>query len=228
MRNRSENQITLVLIRHGATKANKEHRYLGQTEEELSQEGKKELAEYKNNHKYPLVDFLFTSPMKRCIQTAEILYPHLKPVEIAEWTEMDFGAFEGKNYEDLKDDKDYQAWIDSGGTLPFPGGESREEFILRCEKGFQKLRKELRELKELHTAEELNKVKMHGREEMPGNEEKKRKTVGMVVHGGTIMALLSRYCGGDYFDYQVPNGEGYICAVKEENGTVEFLELTKL
>ena len=85
MRNRSENQITLVLIRHGATKANNEHRYLGKTDEELSKEGETKLLEYKKMCFFPKVDFLFSSPMKRCIQTAEILYPESKLVEIEEW-----------------------------------------------------------------------------------------------------------------------------------------------
>ena len=39
MWNRSENQIEVYLIRHGATNANREHRYLGRTEEPLSEEG---------------------------------------------------------------------------------------------------------------------------------------------------------------------------------------------
>ena len=39
MWNRSENQIKLVMIRHGATPSNKEHRYLGRTDEGLSIEG---------------------------------------------------------------------------------------------------------------------------------------------------------------------------------------------
>ncbi len=49
---------------------------------------------------------------------------------------MDFGQFEGKNYEELKDNPDYQKWIDSNGTLPFPGGEPREQFIRRSMEGF--------------------------------------------------------------------------------------------
>ena len=97
MWDRSENQITLVLIRHGATKSNIEHRYLGKTDELLSKEGERQLVEYKKLHLYPNIDFLFTSPMKRCIQTANILYPELQPVQMKEWEEMDFGAFEGKN-----------------------------------------------------------------------------------------------------------------------------------
>ena len=52
---------------------------------------------------------------------------------------MDFGEFEGKNYIELQKDPNYQAWIDSNGTLPFPGGESREAFIKRCEQGFYRM-----------------------------------------------------------------------------------------
>ena len=206
MRNWSENQVILVLIRHGATRANQEHRYLGRVDEALSEEGKKELVEYKTKQEYPLVDCLYTSSMKRCVQTAEILYSDLKPMEIEEWGEMDFGAFEGKNYIELKDDERYQAWIDSNGTLPFPEGESREEFILRCEKGFQRVLKELAHEK----------------------DRKQPKTIGMIVHGGTIMALLSRYCGGDYFDYQVKNGKGYICTINIWTDKTEITELRKI
>ncbi|MGN0349314.1 MAG: histidine phosphatase family protein [Roseburia sp.] len=206
MRNRSENQITLVLIRHGATAANKEHRYLGKTDEPLSKEGEKELAEYKKLQCYPDVDLLFTSPMKRCVQTAGILYPRLKPVPIAEWREMDFGVFEGRNYLELEGDKRYQAWVDSNGTLPFPEGESREEFITRCEKGFWRMRREAGQI----------------------DPKQEFKAIGMIVHGGTIMALLSRYGGGDYFDYQAANGRGYVCTVKGLGGKPKITERKKI
>ncbi|MBQ2801352.1 MAG: histidine phosphatase family protein [Lachnospiraceae bacterium] len=206
MRNRSENQMILVLIRHGATKSNREHRYLGKTDEMLSAEGEKELMEYRKTQCYPKVDYLFTSPMKRCIQTAEILYPGLNPCKIVEWEEMDFGAFEGKNYMELKGDDRYQEWIDSNGTLPFPEGECREDFCLRCDKGFQRMKKEIEQI----------------------GDTKGTKSVGAIVHGGTIMALLSRYCDGDYFDYQVENGKGYVCVVGNKNDQLEITELRKI
>ena len=205
MRNRSENQITLVLIRHGATKANNEHRYLGKTDEELSKEGETKLLEYKKMCFFPKVDFLFSSPMKRCIQTAEILYPESKLVEIEEWKEIDFGIFEGKNYLELQRDKRYQEWIDSNGTLPFSEGESREVFIARCDRGFQKM------------IEKLKPIKKEG-----------HKTVGIIVHGGIIMALLSKYCEGEYFDYQVPNGKGFICTMNHFDAEPEIMELKKI
>lgn len=205
MWDRSENQIMFVLIRHGATKANIEHRYLGKTDELLSKEGEMQLVEYKKMQLYPNIDFLFTSPMKRCIQTAEILYPELQPVQIKEWEEMDFGAFEGKNYAELQKDKRYQAWIDSNGTLPFPEGESREEFITRCDKGFQEMREKVEQIK-----------------------EEGLKTIGMIVHGGTIMALLSSYGKGNYFDYQAENGRGYVCTVKDFDKIPEIIKLEKI
>lgn len=205
MWDRSENKITLVLIRHGATKANMEHRYLGKTDELLSKEGEMQLEEYMKLYLYPNIDFLFTSPMKRCIQTAEILYPQLQPVQMREWEEMDFGAFEGKNYMELQDDKRYQAWIDSNGTLPFPEGESREEFMMRCDKGFQKMIEKVKQIK-----------------------EEGHKTIGMIVHGGTIMALLSKYGKGDYFDYQVANGRGFVCTVEDTDTKPEINELKKI
>lgn len=193
MRNRSENKITIVMIRHGAAKSNLEHRYLGKTDEGLCEKGREELLQYQREQYYPPVDHLFVSPMKRCIQTAEILYPNRQPVLVEEWTEMDFGAFEGKNYRELSGDTRYQAWIDCGGTCPFPEGESREAFILRCEKGFQRMLDCIRETERRQKGDKL------------------QETLGMIVHGGTIMALLSRYGGGDYFDYQAANARGYLC-----------------
>lgn len=206
MWNRSENQITLVLLRHGETKANKEHRYLGKTDEALSEKGKMQLANDYKSHLFPHIDFLYASPMKRCIQTAEILYPELQPVLIKEWEEIDFGAFEGKNYMELREDERYQKWLDSNGTLSFPEGESREEFILRCDKGFRSMLEEVRQTK----------------------ESGEHQTIGMIVHGGTIMALLSQYGGGDYFGYQAENGRGYVCTVIKTDERPEITELKKI
>lgn len=187
MRNRTENQITLIFIRHGETAANKEQRYLGRTEEALSLEGREKLLQaYRQSH-YPEAEMVFISPMRRCRETARLLYPLVPKKEIPEWVEMDFGDFEGKNYEELKDDERYQAWIDSNGTLPFPNGESREAFMKRCMQGMDRMMQLLQE----------------------------ERTVAVIVHGGTIMALLSSLCGGDYFDYQVRNGEGFVCSLNK-------------
>ena len=223
MWNWSENQIEIVLIRHGATKANKEHRYLGKTDEALSVEGIKALQKEKNKGSYPQIDYLFSSPMKRCLKTAEILYPEKKPIVIPDWEEMDFGAFEGKNYLELQSDETYQAWIDSNGTLPFPEGESREAFIKRCEQGFYKLLAKLTE-KESPSGEPV----LRSENKSAYQQDLGAARLGLIIHGGTIMALLSSFYGGDYFDYQIANGKGYICKLKCNDKQIRFEALEKI
>lgn len=203
MRNRTEIKVTLSLLRHGATPANREHRYLGKTDEALSEEGWAELLLKK---KEIPAELLLVSPMLRCRQTAEILFRGRAQVQIPEWTEMDFGRFEGKNYRELNGDPDYQAWIDSGGTLPFPGGESREAFLRRTSLGFARALSYLRAENTMESAMELR--------------------AAAVVHGGTIMALCSSFSEGAYFDFQVKNGEGYVCLFHlpaEQGDDLEFL-----
>ncbi|MCM1122486.1 MAG: histidine phosphatase family protein [Eubacterium sp.] len=218
MRNRTDDQVMLAFIRHGATKANEERRYLGKTDEGLSKQGIKELMAQKRRGIYPQIENLFTSPMKRCLQTAQILYPNLQPMVIPEWSETDFGRFEYRNYEDLKDDSEYQTWIDSGGRLPFPEGEGREKFLARCKKGFARMCGELRmgeaAVTELSMVARIfvteNRTTRAKREVM----EERHALAGIIVHGGTIMALLGEYCGNGYYDYQVQNGEGFLCSMK--------------
>ena len=210
MWNRTENQVKLVLIRHGETQANGERRYLGKTDESLSEDGIVALLSYKERKRYPDVEYLFTSPMKRCMETAEILYPDICPVIIPEWEEIDFGRFEYKNYNDLKDDVQYQAWIDSGGRLDFPGGESKKDFILRCESGFIRM---------------CNELKFSQAAKLKSNCY---ITVGIIVHGGTIMALLSSYGGKNYFDYQVSNGGGCVCRMTGFGSSVQLRDVIKI
>lgn len=209
MRNRAENQITLVMIRHGATKSNLEHRYLGRTNEPLMEEGIQKLLHDKKQGRYPKVQYVFTSPMKRCLETAELLYPGNQVIKIPEWVEMDFGAFEGKNYIDLKEDERYQTWIDSNGTLPFPEGESREQFISRSGAGFFKMCEQLLQIDDNQKTQEAY-------------------TVGIIVHGGTIMSILSSFYGGEYFDYQVSNGGGYVCTLSVSSHGLKIADIMKI
>ena len=184
-------KVKITWIRHGMTRANEEHRYLGKTDEPLSEKGIRFLQEKKKKSFFNAPEFLYASPMKRCVQTAEILFRR-KPVLIPEWKEMDFGQFEGKNYEELKDNPDYQKWIDSNGTLPFPNGESQESFRKRSTTGFKRCIEQC-------LKEEINEV-------------------AFVVHGGTIMSVLSSLATKekDYFCWQVKNAEGFLVEVTKE------------
>lgn len=201
MWNQPEIKINLTLIRHGKTPSNREHRYLGVTEEALSGEGRKQLEILAGKDILKKTWLLFISPMLRCQESAGILFPGREAYPIEEWREMNFGAYEGKNYEDLKNDSYYQKWIDSNGTLPFPEGESQQEYIKRCHRGLLTATKIIEE----KIAREVAENQM---------TESQPRNITAVVHGGTIMALLHILAGGNYFDYQVKNGGGYCCKLR--------------
>ena len=117
--------------------------------------------------------------------------------------------FEYKNYEELKENPAYQAWIDSNGTLPFPEGESRAEFIDRVCAGMENAADYLRNYAQSNMCRDC------------GSD--REVTVAAVVHGGTIMALLSHYGGGDYYDYQVENAGGFTCRILIAGEQIRFV-----
>ena len=193
--------MKIVFIRHGMTEGNKEKRYIGRTDEELCAEGIKNLIDNINSNKnfYPKADIIFSSPMKRCMQTSEIIYPDKRCVIVNEFKEIDFGDFEGKNYRELNGNIEYQKWIDSGGRITFPNGESRRNFSLRCRKGF---------IKSLSICEECIQ------KQSDGFVKREADFIAVfVVHGGTIMSIMECFEKErlDYYSYQCDNGHGFIC-----------------
>ena len=100
--------MKIILIRHGMTEGNLKRRYIGTTDEDL-------INTDCLKGDYPKCERVVASPLKRCIQTAEYIYPNVD-IEICDkLKECDFGDFENKSYEDLKDNSDYQKWLDSNG-----------------------------------------------------------------------------------------------------------------
>lgn len=203
----------LYLIRHGKTYGNTLGRYIGTTDEELCEEGREALKRLKAGRDFAAArpDVVYASPLKRCVQTAEILFPEIPVKLVPDLRECDFGAFENKNYKELSGNAAYQAWIDSGGTLPFPGGESREAFQERCRKGFTEVLEDIR-----------------GR----GGQT----CVALVVHGGTIMSILSAYPspeksggGENFYRWQVKNGEGFRVRIQEtDKGGIRLYEISHI
>ncbi len=181
------------LIRHGITKGNTALHFNGSgTDEPLTEEGREALKEIEDVRTGSM---LFASPMTRAIETAAIMFPGSEPVIIDDLREMNFGIFEGKNHKMLDGSFEYQAWLDSGGAAPIPGGESIGSFRDRAWKGFTEV---------LRIA-----------------ADKGAETIYLVVHGGTIMAVMSSLTGKDYFDFNAPNGAGYIIEVEmDDEGNV--------
>lgn len=170
--------MLVTILRHGETVWQAAGRYQGISDVPLSQEGLDKLGP---------ADFaprrVYVTPLCRTAQTAAALFPGVEQVVVPGLEEMNFGAFEGKNYRELSEDPDYCAWVDSRCELPCPGGESRAEFCARVRPAFERLMEENRGEPELV----------------------------LVAHGGIQMALMEAYCGQkrSYFDWHIGCGKGY-------------------
>mgnify|MGYP003590332187 CR=1 FL=1 len=98
----------LHFIRHGRTEHQRQGVYMGRrTGSELSAEGIGELLALRREYDYPPVEVVFSSPLPHCLQTADFLYPESRLMVVDELAEMDFGSYEGKTLEQLKDDPEF-------------------------------------------------------------------------------------------------------------------------
>ena len=118
------------LIRHALTAENIQGKYIGQTDVEASKEGLAQVKDLMNEGEgYPEADVVISSPLKRCIQTAKLIYPGKEPVIMADLREYDFGQFEGCTAEELKDLDTFKLWLSGKEPdTPVPFGESQNEF----------------------------------------------------------------------------------------------------
>lgn len=191
-RKRERYNMDIYLIRHGKTKGNLEGRYIGTTDEPLCEEGKQSLMQMADAKKYPAVEALFVSPMLRCRESAKILFPKQSISVVSDLRECDFGRYENKNFQELSGDADYQRWLDSNGTLPFPAGEEQSHFRKRCVEAFKTIVAELL--------------------------EQKKYSAAIVVHGGTIMSILEALAEEKkaFYDWQVGNAMGYHLYISDE------------
>lgn len=181
--------LSILFIRHGATKGNLERRYIGKTDEILCDLGVKQALILKEQNFF--ADYVFTSPMKRTVQTASIVFPNNNLLRVSDFSETDFGIFEGKTADELSKNADYCQWVKNGCTSEIPRGESVAEFKSRCIKAFERIIKTL-----------------------PDNSKP-----AFVLHGGVIMSILEKYAipKRDFYDYHLKNGEYLVAEYENEN-----------
>lgn len=173
------------LIRHGLTQANIKGLYVGATDTPLAPQGIKELNELKNKFNYPNAGLLYVSPMKRCVQTADILYPDMKKQVVENLKECDFGDWENKNAKDLEKDKEFLAWLSSGQISSVCTAENLTDFTRRVCSCFENI------------VDKIIKNEM--------------KDAIVVTHGGVIMTLLASFGipKAKAFQWGSNNGCGY-------------------
>lgn len=156
------------LIRHGLTQGNLDGLYIGHTDVPLCEQGQAQLLELKRDLAYPEPSTVFTSPLKRCVQTAEILFENREAIPIDGLMEYNFGSFEGRCAEELHEKEPlFDRWLaDEQGIAP-PFGESNEEFAARVCSTFVRI--------------------------VDGALKSATDDICIVTHGGVIMALLSSF-----------------------------------
>ena len=176
--------MEVILLRHGATEGNAQRRYIGRTDEPLSDAG---LTALQALPPLPQLRRVFVTPLLRTQQTAAVLFPKAVQTIVTDLREMDFGDFEGRNADELAHSAAYRRWVEGGCIAPTPNGETRQDFSRRCCEAFQATLRTIAEDGE--------------------------PTGVFVLHGGSIMAILERFAQPqrEFYAYQVPNGGGFQC-----------------
>jgi len=186
--------MIIHLIRHGYTNANEQKCYCGRTDLPLSQEGIARLQALKAQGAYPYAAAFYTSGMLRALQTLTVIYGDVKASSIAELAEYDFGVFEMRSHNELQYDPAYIAWIaDETEDVACPGGECKRQYRHRVMSGFSLLLFDI--------------------------QRKDLTSVSVVIHGGTIVEIMSRLFPGekDFYTWQPSPGLGYtLCRNRNE------------
>lgn len=175
----------LYLIRHGITSGNLEGRYIGCTDLPLCEQGRQRITQLAKSEVYPYVDKVYSSPLTRCLETADIIYPRKLLLRVDGLAECDFGDYEGKTPDELKDREDYAVWMKGGYDAAPPNGESYGHFAIRCLDGLEFIFKDMMK-NDLGAA-------------------------AVITHSGVIMNLLAGYGLPKLrpADFALEQGEGF-------------------
>lgn len=177
---------TIYFIRHGQTKYNLEGKFVGSTDLPLSEDGRKQIFnKWDGVQEHIERDIIFTSPMKRCVETTGIIFPYDSFEVLKNMREMNFGMFEGKTHDELEYIEEYRYFRETKGRAKIPKGESGIEFSMRVLKAFFEM--------------------------IAYMDKKDANNAVLVCHGGVIMSLFSMLCheSDDIYYYHVDNGSGY-------------------
>ncbi|ETT60303.1 MULTISPECIES: histidine phosphatase family protein [Paenibacillus] len=201
-------ELELVLIRHGQTKWNVEHRYLGHTDIPLLTDASERLSQLQQQSCMQTElsgGFwrVFCSDLLRCRETLAFVAPSLEQDAVYDQRlrEMNFGAWEGCTYEQLKDNSLYRSWIDDPSKVTPPEGESWTEFDAR-------LRSFLLDLGQAAAAAFGCCAIKEKKSEVTSNR------VLVVTHGGVIRNLLAQLVPGLTFYSAVAPSPGNVMVLK--------------
>ena len=196
--------MQVLMIRHSRTPGNDARKYVGSTNQPLSDKGIQLAQEafevYAKEIRQP--EMVYVTPLIRTQMTAKILFPDARQVVVEDLREMNFGVFEGRSADEMKDDPQYKAWLDSMCKDRCPGGEKVDEFSERVCRAFAQLicgcgaEKQISSHKKMPVQEKVSE-QIHEQTPDGGNGADKPCSsddmIVMVLHGGTIMSICEKY-----------------------------------
>lgn len=126
-------EARLVLVRHGETSGQSSIRLYGRTDLALSDLGRRQMRRVGEALEGSRFARVLTTPLDRARESTAIILGagELTPEVVPGWTEIDFGAWEGWTWDEVRDrDPDGLARYTRSGTGPFtfPDGDSRHGF----------------------------------------------------------------------------------------------------
>lgn len=134
---------TIFFIRHGQTLWNKEFKYQGHSDTELSTEGVEQAERVAQRLKREPFSAIYSSDLSRALVTAKkVADQHSLPVvSMGEFREVCFGEWEGLKYDQIYAgwSKEIEAFFRSPSKVEIPGGESFEAVKQRTDRALEEL-----------------------------------------------------------------------------------------
>jgi broad specificity phosphatase PhoE len=125
----------LLIVRHGDTDYNAHKRFMGFSDIEMSSFGNKQIERLRDYLEGESIHAVFSSDLKRAIQTAEILSTgrQLPITPCPELRELNYGECEGLSFGEIGERYPEVAakCVDFSLDLQFPGGEDYRSLIKR-------------------------------------------------------------------------------------------------
>jgi broad specificity phosphatase PhoE len=135
--------MQIVLVRHGATDWNLEHRCQGSSDRDLSELGLSQAEQIAALLRHENVHAVYSSDLKRARRTAEVIsQPHNLPVMIEEKIrELDHGELEGLTFNEIRQNfgEFLTRWRTEPAELQVPGGEKLTDVAARAWSGLTQI-----------------------------------------------------------------------------------------
>lgn len=123
--------MKLTLLRHGETEGSRRDLYYGATDIPVLPDALESLRARAKTGIYPTAPHYYTSTLMRTEQTLRAIYGDVPHTRLEGLREMDFGDFEMKTYQELKDDPAFQEWARDPEYNTCPNGENGPQIVAR-------------------------------------------------------------------------------------------------